>query len=104
MGAISQTFDTEAGFTYEALFYMAANPHTQLSNYEIKVTAANDDDTYTFSNIGKSVRDMGWEEKSFLFTATGSTTTLTFESLTNPLEPRAGPTLNNVRLELVNTS
>ncbi|NQZ64130.1 DUF642 domain-containing protein, partial [Crocosphaera sp.] len=48
---------------------------------------------FTFDISGKSTSNMGWETKTWMFTATGSTTTLSFISNN---DGNAGPALDNV--------
>ena len=93
-GAISQTFDTVPGTAYTVLFDMAGNTHS-IRIYTMKVSAAGESREYTFDNFGKTTSNMGWEENPFSFIASDSTTTLTFESLTNTGDLRDGPALDN---------
>jgi choice-of-anchor C domain-containing protein len=93
-GSISQTFGTTSGQTYHVEFWMAGNPD---GGDTLKAIAASGGSVsgqiFTFSTIGHSRGDMGWENKFFDFIATGSTTTLTFASdITGPY----GPAIDNV--------
>ena len=91
-GEISQSFDTVSGRQYEVLFDMSKNP--VVSSATMEVSAANTTTQYTYSTVNDLV-DMLWEEKSFIFTAVDSTTTLTFQST---IIGASGPALDNVRV------
>ncbi len=101
-GSISQSFATDPGEEYEVLFDLAGNPGTDVVTVE--VSAAGQSATYDFDTAGHSVADMGWEEKSFAFTAMSSATTLSFSSLTtlpkclSGLFAACGPALDNIRV------
>lgn len=92
-GAISQTFDTIAGHPYKVTFDMAGNPGGGPTVKTMTVDAGGAPTSYSFNITGKTTAAMGWTQKRFDFTATGSTTTLTFTSLVNTT---AGPALDNV--------
>jgi hypothetical protein len=86
------------GLVYEVKFDMAGNPETVLCAGGLKTIQASAGDmtaTFTFDPTGQTSDDMGWEEKSFEFTATDTTTTLTFVSLTSGC---SGPTLDKVEV------
>jgi len=99
-GAISQTFDTIAGFTYTVTFAMAGNPFPDFGGGPIKtmsVSADGDSDVYNFDRTGRSPTDMGWTDMVFSFVADDSSATLTFTSLTIDT-CCTGPALDNVRV------
>jgi hypothetical protein len=61
------------------------------------VSAAGAQADYVFDITGRSLANMGWAERLFLFTAAGPTTTLEFRSLaTNAC--CWGPAIDNVRV------
>ena len=99
-GEISQSFDTVAGRQYEVLFDMAGNPaYTGVDDIvTMEVSAAGQTTEYNFDISDSSLIAMGWQEKSFVFTATDTTTTLVFESTTID-DQTSGPTLDNVRVD-----
>ncbi|MDA0264821.1 MAG: choice-of-anchor C family protein [Chloroflexi bacterium] len=99
-GTISQTFDTVVGQDYEVLFDMAGNSYTP-DLKRLEVSAAGQSAVHSFDNTGKSNTNMGWLEKSFLFTASASATDLVFKSLNNTGDLRVGPALDNVRVNVV---
>ncbi len=77
-GSIEQTFSTVAGRVYTVTFDMAGNTD---GGGKVKTIFAGDADntnTFTFNTTGHSKGAMGWETKSFSFTAVDSTSTLSF--------------------------
>ena len=90
-GGIQQTFETTAGETYAATFYLRSNDDPYfgppVSNL-VGVTAAGVSETF-------STPTSGWEPFTFRFTATASATTLAFVSLS---AGTAGPELDNVQV------
>ena len=64
----------------------------------MRVSAAGDSEVFTFNRTGKSTLNMGWETNTWMFSATGSSTTLSF--ISNIGGPY-GPTLDNVSVTTV---
>ena len=97
-GGISQTFDTIAGQLYTVDFLLAGNPVGGAGTRTLSVSATgNAAVQYGFDTTGTSVGDMGWISQIYTFTATGSSTTLSFASLNdNPY----GPALDNVAVSV----
>jgi choice-of-anchor C domain-containing protein len=98
-GAISQTFDTSAGLSYEVRFALAGNPESGPPIKTVRVSAANQVADFTFNITGRTVGDMGYVDQLFTFTAASTSTTLTFQSLTSPAG--FGATIDNVRLQAI---
>lgn len=92
-GGIQQTFNTTVGETYRVTFDLAGNPDGNPTIKEMRVSAGGSSADFSFDTTGKSRSNMGWVSNSWDFTATGTTTTLEFISLTNSF---AGPALDNV--------
>jgi choice-of-anchor C domain-containing protein len=102
-GAIQATLSgMTPGTTYYVAFYMSGNPDgfngTQGARGEMSLIAAINGDTFgsfTFDTnvVGNTLADMKWALRTFEFTATGATATLTFTS--NNTGPW-GPALDNV--------
>ena len=92
-GRIEQTFNTIVGENYTVTFDLAGNPIGGPIVKSMTVLAAGDSANFTFDTTGRSTSNMGWETNTWMFTATGSTTTLSFISNTNT---NAGPALDNV--------
>lgn len=106
-GAISQTFDTAVGQRYDVAFDLAGNysggPSTHIKT--LQVSAAGLNQQYQFDDTGRSSTDMGWMTEHFQFTATSTSTALTFLSLTTSGgfngQQWFGPALDNVRVSAV---
>jgi choice-of-anchor C domain-containing protein len=95
-GMISQTFATVAGARYQVDFSMAGNIYCGPAIKAMEVSAADSTQSYSFSIQGKWNTNMGWERKSFFFTATGATTTLSFRDTTS--NTSCGPALDAVSI------
>ncbi len=80
-GAISQTLNTVAGNTYVVRYVMSANG-TGVTSRSLEVSAAgvSQSSVITTSSTHSST-NMDWQERFFTFTATSSSTTLQFRSL-----------------------
>jgi choice-of-anchor C domain-containing protein len=107
-GAISQSFATQIGTTYEVLFDLAGNPVGGPALKTLRVTAAEGSAIFTFNTTGHSTSNMGWETRSWSFTATNPITTLQFASLVDSEAGCAfcyyGPALDNVRVDVLNST
>ena len=97
-GAISQTFDTLVGDTYQVTFSLAGNPFdTSVGTIRtMTAAAAGKSQSYSFDVTGHSPPSMGWMDEVFIFIANSNSTTLIFTSTTNNC--CWGPALNNVRV------
>ena len=94
-GAIAQSVATTPGNTYTLTFDMAGNPGIA-GEKRMRVTAAGQSQDFRFfNNAVTTAANMGWQTRTWIITATGSTTTIVFESLTSG---SAGPALDNVKL------
>jgi choice-of-anchor C domain-containing protein len=80
-GSISQTFDTVTGARYEVGFDMAGNPDGPPTIKRMQVSAGNDSAIFEFDVTGHSRESMGYQHHLFFFTAIGSSSTLSFSSL-----------------------
>ncbi len=95
-GAISQTFATVPGASYEVSFDLSGNPAGGPSLKTLTVSATGGASTgYSYDTVahGTTLADMQWETKTYTFVATGLSTTLTFAST---VEGYYGPALDNV--------
>lgn len=100
-GGLSQTFATVAGHSYTVTFDLSGNPDGALWSPVIKtlnVDAGGAPTAYSFDTTGHTTASMGWEQRTFNFTATGASTTLSFTSTTGGAFPYFGPALDNVKL------
>ncbi|MEM9731884.1 MAG: choice-of-anchor C family protein [Pseudomonadota bacterium] len=94
-GTLSQTITTIPGSTYELTFYMARNPAGDPTE-NLNVTIDGTTTPFSFSNGSTTTTNMGWEERSLFFTATGSSTTVTFSS---PQAGSSGPAIDDVSVQ-----
>ena len=92
-GRIQQTFNTTVGGTYRVTFDLAGNPTGNPTIKEMRVSAGGNSADFSFDITGKSLSNMGWVSNSWDFTATGTTTTLSFLNLA---DTAYGPALDNV--------
>jgi MSHA biogenesis protein MshQ len=99
IGGIQQTFDTVAGTNYTVTFQYAGNPACAPSVKPLSVSVAGRTFNYTFNTAGTSTSSMGWITTSFTFTATASSSTLTFISDTSPSNA-CGAALDNVQVSV----
>ncbi len=93
-GAIEQDFLTVAGRTYGVIFDMAGNPDGGGTKV-LRVAVADVSEEFPFDATGMTRQNMGWVEKTFLFTAVSFMDTIRLESLNNS---SGGPALDNVRI------
>ncbi len=94
-GTIAQTFDTISGHPYQVEFWLAANPYgSTTKTAEVDATGVgNNPQQFTFDWTDHTHIDMGWEQHFYSFVADGSSTTLSFASLTTG---NAGPAVDAV--------
>jgi choice-of-anchor C domain-containing protein len=95
-GSVSQTFATIAGRSYSVTFDLSANPDSGAGLKDLLVSAGA---TSTLYQVGQAGYPLTWTPTSFLFTATGSTSTLTFTSGAN--NAAWGPAIDNVAASIV---
>ncbi len=82
-GSISQSIPTIVGGTYTVTFSLSGNPDGSPSAKVVRVSATGAiPQEYSFDTaaMGNSSSDMKWQTKTYSFTATSATTTLTFAS------------------------
>src|SRR4051794_16929180 len=95
LGGIQQTFATKPGRTYVVTFALAANPDGTVPKKLLGVAAAGKTAEFTSDATGKTIKQMGWEKKSWRFTATDKQTTLEFYTLMKNDEA-CGPVIDDV--------
>jgi choice-of-anchor C domain-containing protein len=98
VGGIAQTFSTIAGQQYLVSFALAGNTYyIRTPIKQLRVSAAGQSEVFSFDTTGFSDDNMGWVNKTWVFTATASTTTLEFYSLSiEPENAVSGPALDNI--------
>jgi choice-of-anchor C domain-containing protein len=79
-GGISQTISTVPGGVYRVSFAMAGNPEGSPAVKSMAVGAANQLGVFTFDVSGKSISAMGWQTRSWTFTARDNSSTIEFWS------------------------
>lgn len=95
-GSIRQTLTTVVGHTYKVTFAMAGNPDGGPVVKTLNADTGGAPIPFTFDVTGHDKTNMGWESKTFNFTATGTSTVLTFTSTT---ATAFGPALDKVVVE-----
>lgn len=95
-GAISQSFPTAIGKQYQVLFDMAGNYGNRSQPIKIvRVSGGDYSQDFYFDITGHNSTNMGWTEKSLIFTATRKMTTLSF---TSQITGSYGAVIDNVRV------
>jgi choice-of-anchor C domain-containing protein len=103
-GTLTQVFATTPGKTYTVMFNLAGNPdgyNKGADNAPVKnlrVSAAGKQADFSFDVRGKTVANMGWQNKVWQFPATTAQTTLRFASLSTNASSLYGPAIDNVRV------
>lgn len=97
-GGVEQTIATVAGQSYKVTFDLAGNPDGAPTIKTIDVTYDGGSAAFNFDTTGHTESSMGWTPESFVFTATGASTTFDFSSAdATPY----GPALDNVSISAV---
>jgi len=94
-GGIAQTISTSPGQTYTVHFFMGGDAFSNPVMKHMRVQAAGASQDYEFDASHAWPWGMGWLEKTFVFTAGTTSTTLEFYSL-DPGD--TGPVIDNVTL------
>jgi len=96
-GDIHTSFTTLIGKTYRVDFELSGNPDSGAPLKRVAVSAGADSGIYSFdtSAMGNTKPNMMWTGQTLLFTATGTTTILDFQSLDAPTSAY-GPAIGNV--------
>jgi choice-of-anchor C domain-containing protein len=100
VGGVSQIFNTTPGQKYHVTFDMAGHYSGLLQT--LKVSAAGKSEEFAFQ-ARTDPKNMGWERKTWDFTATAAQTTLEFDSLQTGYQ-YGGPALDNVSVMPLQTS
>src|SRR5262249_35405985 len=95
LGGIQQTFAPRAGRTHLGTFPLPTNPPGPIPQKSLGVSAAGKTAEFTCDATGKTVKQMGWQKKSWRFTATDKQTTLEFYTLMKNDEA-CGPVIDDV--------
>lgn len=95
-GGIAQTFATTPGVRYRVTFDLAGNPNQLPRVKPMRISAAGQSEDLTFDSTGKTGARMGWTPRTWTFTASASSTTLEFRSLTVSPQTGYGAAIDNV--------
>jgi choice-of-anchor C domain-containing protein len=104
-GAISQTVATTAGVTYDLTFELSGNHNNEADPDKILNVSAGPSSqqfTYNVDTFNNNNTTMLWQSESFIFTASGPSTSITFASGDTPGN-LTGPALGDVSLNVVTT-
>ena len=96
-GSVFQTLSTTVGQAYTVSFYMAGNPDGDpvIKHLSVDINGSGAQ-TYAFDTTGVTYSAMGWTKETYKFTATSTSSVLTFTDLT-PGSPY-GAALDNVSI------
>jgi choice-of-anchor C domain-containing protein len=105
-GGIEQAVATVIGQTYLLSFYLSGNPDGPPSTKSLQVNADSNQTTLSYTvPFGATEPNLTWTQESFQFTATNSSTNISFVSLDplteNNAPPAFGPVLAGVSLAAV---
>lgn len=96
-GTIAQTFDTVIGTTYRVGFDLNSNSYGPDAIKRVLVTAGAFSNIFTYDSALHPIGAGGpWQSNGFNFTATGSSSTLTFQALNSGAGCCFGAELDNV--------
>jgi choice-of-anchor C domain-containing protein len=94
-GGIAQSFSTVAGQQYMVTFDLAGNLFNIPVIKTVRLSAAGQSQDFSFNVTGHSAQSLGWVTDTWMFTASGPTTILEFDTADHP--PTGwGPALDNV--------
>jgi choice-of-anchor C domain-containing protein len=80
LGGVQQGFSTIPGRTYVVSFALAGNPGGPPTIKQLRFSVDGQVHDLTFDSTGRSFPDLGWQRRSFVFVASGSTATVSFVS------------------------
>jgi choice-of-anchor C domain-containing protein len=100
-GGIAQTFATTPGKRYRVTFDLAGNPNRPPKQKPMRISAASQSMDFLFDATGKTGSNMGWDPRSWTFTATSDSTTLEFTSLTASPQTGFGAAIDRVAVTLL---
>lgn len=95
-GGLRQTVTTIPNRAYEVSFLLAGNPDAP-GPKSVRVSVAGVSQVFTFDSTGFTYENMGWVRRAMPFVATGTSSTIEFESLSVPASSQ-GAVLDDVIL------
>ena len=99
-GSISQTFATDMGQTYYIRYWIGRNPDGGANPRTGFIDVGGGQTQFIYGGAGNR-QNMQWELETFIFTATGASTTLTFAADPATAGQFFGPALDNVSIQAV---
>jgi choice-of-anchor C domain-containing protein len=100
-GGLSQTFGTTSGQSYAVSFALSGNPGGGPTTKSLLVSVGEINQTFSYvMDLNNSINNMQYRTESFVFTASESTTTLTFTSLDSS-DNAWGPVIGDVTVNAV---
>jgi choice-of-anchor C domain-containing protein len=100
-GSISQALSTIVGQAYKVTFWVARNPDGGSNPRTGFIGWNGNNSLFSFNNSTTSAANMGWEQRSFIFGATGASTILSFASDPATSGGAFGAALDNVSIAAV---
>ncbi|HKQ57380.1 MAG TPA: choice-of-anchor C family protein [Candidatus Eisenbacteria bacterium] len=100
-GGISQTIATAPGAEYSVSLMMAGEPFTPPTIKNLRVLAAGQSGDFSFDASAAWHWAMGWQQRTWNFTASANPTTIEFMSLD---AGEYSPIIDNVQVQLVSAS
>jgi choice-of-anchor C domain-containing protein len=97
-GAIEQAFATAPGAVYRLTFWLSGEPFSSPTIKHLRLTAGASAQDQSYDVTDAWHWDMAWSQRTFDFTATGSTTTLRLAALDGT---QWGPALDSMSVALV---
>jgi choice-of-anchor C domain-containing protein len=101
IGSIFQTFATVLGQTYNVSYFVSRNPDGGLTPRTGFIDVGGTPELISFTNSLSTGGNMLWEQRNFLFTATGEETTLRFSADPATSNGAYGLALDNVSIAAV---
>ena len=97
-GGISQTIATSPGTAYTMTFFIGSDPFP-VEPYvkQLRIQAAGQTEDFSFDGIHAWPWDIGWQTRTFQFTANAASTTIEIWSLMDGASD--GPAIDNLRVE-----
>lgn len=99
LGTLSQTFTTVLGQSYAVTYWVSKNPDGGAATRTGSISAGANNGTFSYS-AATTLGNMNWAQQTFVFTATGTSTTLSFAADASA-DCCFGPALDSVSIAAV---
>ena len=101
-GGVKQPFVTKAGQKYKVTFAMSSNPGVGHEAVQMAVRAAGKKEIFECDMTGKTIDDLKWDQKTWVFVAVDTITILEFHTTMAPAANAfGGPLLDDVKVVAV---